>query len=125
MAQESAEPDGCAAETPSADRAADAKPARSRRGAKRSAATATRFDKPKPTRYRVLCVSLYTRDIAALDALVRRMKAEGWRKANRSHLIRLALAHLDEDTIQEILDVYAESGHSHSPDDDATPEATP
>ncbi len=49
----------------------------------------------KPTHYKVLAISLYTRDIELADQLVAQMKARGFTKANRSMVIRLALAQLD------------------------------
>ncbi len=50
---------------------------------------------PKPTHYRVLCISMYTTDIEQLDAKVAELKHRGWRKIGRSQLIRIALAALD------------------------------
>lgn len=55
--------------------------------------------KPKPTHYKVICISMYTRDIAELEAKVDELKARGWTKANKSQLIRLALAQLDVSTL--------------------------
>ena len=42
---------------------------------------------------------MYTADIAQLDAKVAELKKRGWSKANKSHLIRLALAQLDLDKL--------------------------
>ncbi len=53
----------------------------------------------KPTHYKVICISMYTADIAQLDAKVAELKKRGWSKANKSHLIRLALAQLDLDKL--------------------------
>ena len=49
----------------------------------------------RPTHYKVICISMYTKDIEELDAKVHELKRRGWTKANKSHLIRLALAQLD------------------------------
>jgi hypothetical protein len=53
----------------------------------------------KPTHYKVICISMYTQDLAELDAKVAELKQRGWTKANKSHLIRLALAQLDLDKL--------------------------
>jgi hypothetical protein len=42
---------------------------------------------------------MYTRDIEELDAKVAELKRRGWTKANKSQLIRLALAQLDLDAL--------------------------
>jgi hypothetical protein len=65
--------------------APDERPAR---GRKPSAA-------PKPVHYKVICISLYTKDLEQLDARVEELKARGVTKANRSALIRVALEQLD------------------------------
>lgn len=54
---------------------------------------------PRPTHYKVICISMYTRDIEELDAKVAELKRRGWTKANKSQLIRLALAQLDLDDL--------------------------
>ena len=54
---------------------------------------------PKPTHYKVICISMYTRDLEELDAKVAELKRRGWTKANKSQLIRLALASLDLDKL--------------------------
>ena len=54
---------------------------------------------PRPTHYKVICISMYTRDIEELDAKVAELKRRGWTKANKSQLIRLALAQLDLDAL--------------------------
>jgi hypothetical protein len=64
-------------------------PPRSRKGA----------PAPKPAHYKVICISLYTRDLDALDARVEELKARGMTKANRSALIRIALEQLDLDKV--------------------------
>jgi hypothetical protein len=47
----------------------------------------------------VICISLYTKDLERLDALVEELKARGITKANRSALIRVALDQLDLDKV--------------------------
>ena len=54
---------------------------------------------PKPAHYKVICISLYTKDLERLDALVDELKARGITKANRSALIRVALDQLDLDKV--------------------------
>jgi hypothetical protein len=49
----------------------------------------------KPVHYRVICISMYTRDLDRLDALVDELKKRGVTKANRSALIRAALDQVD------------------------------
>jgi len=53
----------------------------------------------KPAHYKVICISLYTRDLEHLDALVEELKARGMTKANRSALIRVALDQIDLDKV--------------------------
>jgi hypothetical protein len=53
----------------------------------------------KPTHYKVICISMYTKDLAHLDELVSKLKARGLTKANRSALIRAALDQVDLDRI--------------------------
>lgn len=53
----------------------------------------------RPTHYKVICISMYTRDIEELDAKVAELKRRGWTKANKSQLIRLALAQIDIDKL--------------------------
>jgi hypothetical protein len=53
----------------------------------------------KPLHYKVICISLYTKDLAQLDAHVETLKARGLTKANRSALIRVALEQLDLDKV--------------------------
>ena len=55
---------------------------------------------PRPTHYKVICISMYTRDLEELEAKVAELKRRGWTKANKSQLIRLALAHLDLDSLE-------------------------
>ena len=53
----------------------------------------------KPAHYKVICISMYTQDLAELDAMVDALKAKGITKANRSALIRHALTQLDLDSV--------------------------
>jgi hypothetical protein len=55
--------------------------------------------KAKPTHYKVICISMYTKDLDQLDELVEKLKARGMTKANRSALIRVALEQLDLDRV--------------------------
>ncbi len=54
---------------------------------------------PKAQHYKVICISLYTKDLDRLDGLVRDLKARGLTKANRSALIRVALEQVDLDKV--------------------------
>jgi hypothetical protein len=58
-----------------------------------------REDKAKPTHYKVICISMYTKDLDRLDELVEELKGRGITKANRSALIRVALEQLDLDKV--------------------------
>src|SRR6185312_5194609 len=58
-----------------------------------------RDDKAKPTHYKVICISMYTKDLERLDELVEELKGRGITKANRSALIRVALEQLDLDKV--------------------------
>ncbi len=57
------------------------------------------FASEKPTHYKVICISLYTKDLERLDAMVDALKATGVTKANRSALIRAALDQVDLDKV--------------------------
>lgn len=50
---------------------------------------------PKPTHYKVVCISLYTEDMARLDAAVRELKRRGHTKASRSSVLRAAMLQLN------------------------------
>jgi len=65
----------------------------------RRAPDSTEPKKPRPTHYKVICISMYTRDIEDLDAKVAELKRRGWTKANKSQLIRLALSQIDIDKL--------------------------
>ena len=56
-------------------------------------------DEAKPTHYKVICISMYTKDLDRLDTLVDELKSRGITKANRSALIRVALEQLDLDKV--------------------------
>ena len=51
--------------------------------------------KPKPTHYKIVCISLYTDDIERLESLVGELKRRGHTKANKSAVIRYALDSVD------------------------------
>lgn len=56
----------------------------------------------KPTHYKIACVSMYTQDFDEIDRKIGLLKQHGWSKANRSHLIRIALARLSDDELATI-----------------------
>jgi hypothetical protein len=56
--------------------------------------------KKRPSHYKVICISLYTRDLEELAAKVAELKRRGWTKANKSELIRIALDKLDLDSVR-------------------------
>lgn len=58
-----------------------------------------RSNKPKPTHYKVICISMYTKDIENLEAKVAELKRRGYTKANKSQLIRMALSQMDIDKL--------------------------
>jgi hypothetical protein len=60
---------------------------------------ATGGKQARPTHYKVICISMYTRDLEDLDAKVAELKRRGWTKANKSQLIRLALSQIDIDKL--------------------------
>ena len=64
---------------------------------RRAIATGTKG--PRPTHYKVICISMYTRDLEELDAKVAELKRRGWTKASKSQLIRLALSQIDLDRL--------------------------
>lgn len=51
--------------------------------------------KPRPTHYKVVCISLYNEDIERLEGLVAELKRRGHSKANKSQVIREALLQID------------------------------
>jgi hypothetical protein len=56
-------------------------------------------EKEKPAHYKVICISLYTKDLERLDEMVDELKARGLTKASRSALIRYALSQVDLDRV--------------------------
>ncbi len=52
----------------------------------------------KPTHYKVICISIYLRDLDELDRKVAELKELGFTRANRSALIRHALDKVDLDS---------------------------
>ena len=51
--------------------------------------------KPRPTHYKIVCISLYNDDIERLERMVDTLKSRGHTKANKSQLIRAALDQVD------------------------------
>ena len=66
---------------------------------KRGAVTKAKAKKPKPTHYKVVCISMYTKDIESLEEKVAELKRRGYTKANKSQLIRFALSQVDIDKL--------------------------
>jgi hypothetical protein len=60
---------------------------------------APKAEAAKPLHYKVICISMYTKDLDRLDELVDELKSRGLTKANRSALIRVALEQLDLDKV--------------------------
>lgn len=58
-----------------------------------------RAQRPKPDHYKVVSISLYVEDIERLEQLVGELKRRGHHKANKSQLIRQALAQVDLDRV--------------------------
>lgn len=58
-----------------------------------------RMAKPKPTHYKVICISMYIHDIERLEEKVAELKRRGYTKANKSQLIRMALSQMDLDKL--------------------------
>lgn len=58
-----------------------------------------RIAKPKPTHYKVICISMYIHDIERLEEKVAELKRRGYTKANKSQLIRMALSQMDLDKL--------------------------
>ena len=57
---------------------------------------------PKPQHYKIVSISLYNEDIERLDHMVQELKRRGVYKANKSELIRQALARLDLDAVAKV-----------------------
>ena len=60
---------------------------------------AKKLQADKPAHYKVICISMYTKDLDRLDELVDELKSRGMTKANRSALIRAALDQIDLDKV--------------------------
>lgn len=56
----------------------------------------------KPIHYKIVCHSMYTQDLNDLARKIGLLKQHGWSRANRSHLIRIALARLSDDDLVAI-----------------------
>lgn len=55
---------------------------------------------PEPRdNYKSICISLYNEDLKRLDVMVEDLKRRGIMRANRSALIRYALAAVDPDVV--------------------------
>ena len=67
--------------------------------APRRARRATRARAPKPQHYKIVSISLYNEDIDRLERLVGELKHRGHYKANKSQVIRQALAQFDLDLV--------------------------
>lgn len=81
---------------PEPDPEAEAEAPAQRRRRRRTSEAAPR---PRPEHYKVICISLYNEDLARLDAAVQELKRRGFTKANRSAVLRAALAQLDLDRV--------------------------
>lgn len=49
--------------------------------------------------FKTVTITMYMTDIEQLDAQVRELKQRGWRAANKSQLIRIALDQVDLDDV--------------------------
>ena len=58
-----------------------------------------RAERAKPKHYKVISISMYNEDIERLEQLVRELKSQGHYKANKSQVIREALARLDPNDV--------------------------
>jgi hypothetical protein len=55
----------------------------------------------KPEHYKVICISIYTRDLQKLDETVAELKRRGFTKANRSAVLRAAMEQLNLDRVKK------------------------
>jgi hypothetical protein len=69
------------------------------RPAKKGKAAPIAEERPRPTHYKVVCISLYNEDIERLESLVKELKRRGHSKANKSQVIREALLQIDLDRV--------------------------
>lgn len=53
--------------------------------------------------FKTCCISLYNEDIKYLDSLVAKLKKQGYHRANKSAVLRAALANVKLDDIKETL----------------------
>lgn len=58
---------------------------------------------PKPTHYKIVCISLYTEDLERLEGLTKTLRLRGVRRVSKSQVVRQALALLEKQ-------VYSEEG---------------
>lgn len=56
-------------------------------------------EKPRPEHYKVICISMYTDDLARLDAVVEELKRRGHTRASRSSVLRAAMGQIDLDKV--------------------------
>jgi hypothetical protein len=54
---------------------------------------------PRPTHYKIICISMYNSDLERLDRDVAELRGRGLTQMSKSRLIRIALAQLDLDLI--------------------------
>lgn len=57
--------------------------------------------KKRPDHYKVICISIYTRDLQKLDETVAELKRRGFTKANRSAVLRAAMEQLNLDRVKK------------------------
>ena len=62
-----------------------------------------RMAKRKPTHYKLVCISLYNRDIEKLEDHVQSLKRKGHTKASKSQVIRFAI---DKVAVEKMPRVY-------------------
>lgn len=72
-------------------------------GAPRRPQAVKRAPATKPQHYKIMSISMYTEDIERLEQMVAELKRRGHYKANKSQLIRLALAKVNLDEVPEDL----------------------
>jgi hypothetical protein len=70
-----------------------------KRRKKKAKAASDKAASDKAADYRVIAISIYEDDLAALDAKVQELKARGHRRMSRSALIRYAVEQVDVDDV--------------------------
>jgi hypothetical protein len=50
--------------------------------------------------YEVICISMYKEHLKSLDAIVNRLKKQGYTKVSRSQVLRFAIEHFDENWLE-------------------------